>query len=178
MSSTLASDVGLLHGASTEAIAIFCEAFAAAIWGIVLGFYFCWQLALIALLISPLIMVAGAIAGKFDKQENFETSSAAKNANLLAADSIANYKTIASFTCDEAILNEFNELLEKPKQKDLKNGHGHGCAYGFSQCVSNAIMAVLYLSAIEMQVRWPENFAGETTMLALFSMIWGLFTAS
>ena len=97
MSSTLASDVGLLHGASTEAIAIFCEAFAAAIWGIVLGFYFCWQLALIALLISPLIMVAGAIAGKFDKQENFETSGAAKNANLLAADSIANDKTIASF---------------------------------------------------------------------------------
>ena len=42
MSSTLASDVGMLHGASSEVLAIFCEAAAAALWGIALGFYFCW----------------------------------------------------------------------------------------------------------------------------------------
>ena len=68
-------------------------------------------------------MIAGAIQGKFDKGDNVEVSTSGANANLLAADSIANYKTIASFTCDEAILKEFDEMLEKPKNEDIKNGH-------------------------------------------------------
>mmetsp|Transcript_42048 Transcript_42048/g.30259 ORF Transcript_42048/g.30259 Transcript_42048/m.30259 type:complete len:197 (-) Transcript_42048:1653-2243(-) len=53
LSNTLAKDVNLLNGVSTEALAVICEAAFALLFGVGMGFYFDWRVALVALAITP-----------------------------------------------------------------------------------------------------------------------------
>ena len=113
LSSILASDVQLLNGASSEAIAVMAQGAFCLIWGVIIGFYFSWKVALVALAITPFMTVGGAIQAKIDKQDNFENKEA-KEADLLANDCIANYRTVSSFGVGDQIVNQFSVLLDTP----------------------------------------------------------------
>jgi ATP-binding cassette subfamily B (MDR/TAP) protein 1 len=67
LSAVLASDVQLLNGASTEALAVMSEAFFAIVAGVVIGFIFSWRMALVAFALTPFMMMGGSIAAKIDK---------------------------------------------------------------------------------------------------------------
>lgn len=67
LSAILASDVQNLNGASTEALAVMSEAVFALTSGVVIGFIFSWRVALVALALTPFMMMGGSIAAKIDK---------------------------------------------------------------------------------------------------------------
>jgi ATP-binding cassette subfamily B (MDR/TAP) protein 1 len=60
----LAADVQTLNGASAEGVAVMTEAVFSLVWGCVIGFVYCWQVALVALGLTPLILVGAAVAAK------------------------------------------------------------------------------------------------------------------
>ncbi|MFM7859667.1 MAG: ABC transporter transmembrane domain-containing protein, partial [Flammeovirgaceae bacterium] len=76
------------------------------IWGVIIGFFFSWRVALVALAITPLMAIGGAIKAKIDKQDEF-CNKEAKEADLLANDCIANYRTVSSFGVGDKIVDEF-----------------------------------------------------------------------
>lgn len=53
LTSTMASDTSLINGASTESLGPYSDAFFAMFGGIIMGFYLCWQMALICLGLTP-----------------------------------------------------------------------------------------------------------------------------
>ena len=57
----------MLNGASSEAVASMAEGFFGLIWGVIIGFFFSWRVALVALAITPLMTLGGAIQAKIDK---------------------------------------------------------------------------------------------------------------
>ena len=61
ITATLASDVQLLNGASSEGMAAIIEATAAFLWGLVLAFIFSWPMALVGLAIGPIMAIASFI---------------------------------------------------------------------------------------------------------------------
>jgi ABC-type multidrug transport system fused ATPase/permease subunit len=67
LSAILASDVQMLNGASSEAIAAMAEGLFGLVWGVVIGFYFSWRVALVALALTPLMTIGGAVQAKIDK---------------------------------------------------------------------------------------------------------------
>ena len=86
------------------------EAIFALMWGCAIGFWFSWQVALIAFALTPLIIVGAAISAKIQKADMVNDKDA-KQADLLASDSISNYRTVASFSINELIVKEYEELL-------------------------------------------------------------------
>jgi ABC-type bacteriocin/lantibiotic exporter with double-glycine peptidase domain len=68
MTSTLASDVQLLNGVSSDGLAIQIEGFSAVLAAIIAGFVFSWPMTLVGLGIIPLIMICGAIVQKADNE--------------------------------------------------------------------------------------------------------------
>lgn len=64
MVSVLASDVSTLNGASSEAAAIMVEISFGLICGIALGFYYYWQLSLVALGCIPFMILGGIMDAK------------------------------------------------------------------------------------------------------------------
>ena len=56
----------------------------------------------------------------------------AKLADLLASDSISNYRTVASFSINELIVQEYENLLSGPYNDSQKNAHVSGIVFGYS----------------------------------------------
>jgi ABC-type multidrug transport system fused ATPase/permease subunit len=67
LTSVLATEVQTLNGVSTESMGVAMESAMGMLVGIVLGFIFCWPVALIALGISPFMMLGAMINAKVQK---------------------------------------------------------------------------------------------------------------
>ena len=96
----------MLNGASSEAIAAMAEGLFGLIWGVIIGFFFSWRVALVALALTPLMTIGGAVQAKVNKQDNFENKET-EEADLLANDCISNYRTVTSFGAGDKIVNDF-----------------------------------------------------------------------
>ena len=127
----LASDVQLLNGASAEGVAVMAEAFFSLVWGCVIGFLFSWRVAFVALALTPLIILGAIVSAKIQKSDMVNNKDA-KMADLLASDSISNYRTVASFSINELIVKEYEDLLKVPFDESQKNAHVSGLVFGYS----------------------------------------------
>ena len=119
MTATLASDVQLLNGVSSDGLAVQVEAMVAVLYGLIFAFVWSWPMALVGIGVLPFILIAGFIAAKADNQnmmgmEERESSDDktddVKAALILCADSIQNYKTVASFGDYQILLDAFENI--------------------------------------------------------------------
>ena len=144
LNSVLASDVQALNGASTEGMAVILESTFAMVTGIVLGFCFNWKISLVALGCVPFMVLGGAINSKFQAGYSTIDEEAYKDANLLAGDSILNYRTVASLAHDIVLVKQYDFLIEGPIKTAFKKAQCIGFWFGFSQFIQNAVFALLY----------------------------------
>lgn len=68
MTATLASDVQLLNGVSSEGTAVQTEGAVALLIGIIGAFIWSWPMALVGIGLAPFIMISGAIVAKADTE--------------------------------------------------------------------------------------------------------------
>ena len=176
MNSVLASDVQALNGASTEGTAVVMESTFAMIVGIVIGFSYSWKISLVALGCVPFMVVGGAINTKFQSGYSNIDEEAYKDANLLAGDSILNYRTVASFGHDNLLVKEYDVLTEGPVKTSVKKAQCIGFWFGFSQFVQNAVFSLLYWAGAMFQKAEGVN-SGEQLFIAMFAMMFGSFAA-
>lgn len=107
----------------------------ALICGMILGFSYSWKVSLIALGCTPFMVLGGSINAKFQAGMSSFDEEAYKDANLLAGDSINNYRTVASFGHDDIIVKEYDKYIEIPTRTAIKKAHCIGFWFGFSQFV-------------------------------------------
>lgn len=89
------------------------EAMSAMIGGIILSFIFSWKVALVAVAMTPFMIVGAVIGSKIDQQVNSRGTDEKKtvsSGDLLANDAISNYKTVAGFGLNKVILDEYSDL--------------------------------------------------------------------
>jgi len=61
----MAKDTSLVNGVSTESVGPIMEAGCALSAGLILGFAFCWQEAVVCLAVSPVMMIGNYLGMKF-----------------------------------------------------------------------------------------------------------------
>lgn len=95
----LSGDCSTLQGFTAEYIGRYFEAFFAIAVAIGIAFGFSWPMALVACGLFPFMVIGSKVsaAGKL----GFTNQNVKADADLLAADVIANSKTVASFACDD-----------------------------------------------------------------------------
>jgi ATP-binding cassette, subfamily B (MDR/TAP), member 1 len=108
LSSILAKDVQALNGASSEGSAVILESAFALIGGIAIGLGFNWKLGLVSLGGAPFMALGGFINAKLYAGYSNLDGAAHRAANLLAGDTILNYRTVASFGHDYLIIREYD----------------------------------------------------------------------
>jgi ABC-type multidrug transport system fused ATPase/permease subunit len=176
LNSVLAKDVQSLNGASTEGSAVIMESSFAMIVGLALGFSFHWKISLVALGCVPFMVVGGAIDAKFQAGYSEDDEDSYKKANLLAGDTILNYRTVASFGHDYLIVKEYDRMVEEPIKQSFKKAQTIGFCFGFSQFVQNAVFALLYWAGAKFQVSEGVQ-DGANIFIATFAMMFGSFAA-
>ena len=196
ITATLSSDVQLLNGASSEGMAAMIEATAAFVWGLLLAFIFSWPMGLVGLAICPIMTIASFMQQKADKDMYFEGAvkedlgvkntvdeekkKHKKMADLLVADVISNYKTVASFGNDHLIVDEFEFLMQGKMSLDIKNAKIFGLSWGIAQAVYNLAFASLYLAASELYYAYPEEevLRSDNLFIAMFCILFGALAAA
>ena len=77
-----------------------------------------------------------AIASMIDMKQQFgasdQTDPLMVEANKMAADSIVNYKTVASFGNTEELIKTFQKVMHEPMLKKIAGAKVQGITWGFS----------------------------------------------
>lgn len=165
MTATLSSDVQTLNGVSSDGLAVMVEAATALLYGIGFAFYWSWPLALVCIGCTPIIMIAGTIAAKADNEamlameedesENDKTDEQ-KASQILASDSITNYKTVASFGNDHILLDEFDKINHAKATNEVRNARCDAFGLALAQALQNGIFAIMYLATGELYYAYPD----------------------
>lgn len=162
--------------------------------GIVLAMIFSWKVALVAIAISPLMIIGGVIGAKVDASNagsDDDSKSIAKSSDdkkdqakeknvlspeLLANDAINNYRTVAGFSLQRGIVDEYLELSKPEFNTAMKMSHVAGLVYGYSKFIENAsIGIILYFGTIILLN--DDSLDGEKVFIAVFAMIFAAFGA-
>ena len=69
-----------------------------------------------------------------------------KDAMILLADSIANFKTVASIANEQNLINTFDKILEERCVKEFKETKCEAIQYGFTMFMQNFAFALIYLA--------------------------------
>ena len=64
LTNILSSDVQILNGVSEDGIGVILECFGCLFTGLFIGFYYCWQMALVALCLFPCLMFSSVLRTK------------------------------------------------------------------------------------------------------------------
>lgn len=67
LSATLAQDVQLLNGVSTEAFGVIAESLCSLTVGVIIAFIFSWKVALVSIALTPFMILAGVIGAKLEQ---------------------------------------------------------------------------------------------------------------
>ena len=107
----MTNEAQIINGVSAEGLAYSLQAFFAIMLGVAIGIYYNWKIALVSLACCPFMILGTIMNIKFQAGLSKESDHAYQEANLLAGDSIINYKTVASFANEDQILNVYKKLL-------------------------------------------------------------------
>lgn len=168
MTATLASDVQLLNGVSSEGLSVQIEALVAVLSAMIMAFYFSWPMALCTIGILPFLMIAATIAAKADNENMLnieeqkgsdEGSDDSKQSQILCSDSIQHYKTVASFGNDQLLIDEFSAINIRQAKADDKAAKWYALSLAISVAVQNGVFALLYLAIGELAAAYPDTEA-------------------
>lgn len=104
-----------------------------------IAFWRGWKLTLVMVALLPLIAVAGGILAKVLTWGTTRRAQAFEEANIVAAQSIANIRTVASFQAEQPIYQRFADMLDRPRRISAKLSLYNGMAGG-------SINAVVFLT--------------------------------
>ena len=140
----MAQESSIINGASSEALGPYTEAFFAIVGGIIIGFYFCWQEALVTIGCIPFMSLGQYMGFAIEKGLVSSVNEAEKAANLLIGDAINNFKTVQSFGYENLIVRKYAILLEPIYEANKKKHIKAGIAFGFSQFSLQLCFAMLF----------------------------------
>ena len=179
LTAAMATDTSVINGVSTESIGPQVEGLMALCVGLGLGFWACWQEALVCLIVSPVMVIGNVLGMKFHKGMEDSQTEALKDANLLCGDSIGNYKTVLSFGNNEMFVEKYRELLHTAHKQTTAAYLKIGFAFGMAQFAMYCVFAVMFYAGGEIisssydEVTKTYSINVDDVFIALFAIMFG-----
>lgn len=191
LSAAMASEAQTINGVVAGGLATSLQCVFSLVAGIVIGFVYNWKVSFVVLACCPLMALSGAMNAKFQKGMSNDSDEEMKAANLLAGDSIINYRTVASFANEDQILADFGKLLDGPLKVATSKCHAIGLIFGFSQFITYAAYAMMYyVAALLMRNYLDDNLIvdgvpqidrfveySQSIFIGIFAMMFGAMSA-
>jgi len=168
LSAKISIDTQQVNSLASSFIGIVIQGFAGFIVGMIVAFCYSWQITLVALGLSPLIVASQSYQAKtmtgFQKEdESYKTSAA------IIMESVTNIRTVASFCKEKKFQNKYNEQVDIPIKAGARKGIRIGLAFGGSFFLLFAYYAIVFYIAAVLQDR--EGLTLQDFFVALFAII-------
>jgi len=168
----LSTETNLVNSLASTALGVFAQATASFISGTVIAFIASWQVTLVSLALSPLVVVSGAIQAKLNEGFSEKTDVAYRESINFIAEAANNMRTVASFGREDKLLNNYEQKLQKPMNLAIRKGSLSGLAYGFSQLAMFLDYAVVFFLGAVFMVSTDLGYKD------LFQSIFGVLFAA
>ncbi|EAS02072.1 multidrug resistance protein-like transporter family ABC domain protein (macronuclear) [Tetrahymena thermophila SB210] len=145
LSSHLAVNAHQVNGLVSTVISTQFQSISSFITGLVCAFTASWRVSLVALGVSPLMVIAGSLQAKFVQGFSKGSEEAYKDSGIIIMESVTNIRTVASFANEGKILQFYDEKLQKSYNSINKKGNTAGLAFGFSQFVMFATYSIIFI---------------------------------
>lgn len=140
--------------------------------------YFCWPQALVALLVSPVMMIGGWCGQKVQKKLQNLSNDKAKEGDLLCGDAIVNYKTTQSFGNNQMVVKKYIEFMEPVFKANNWAHFKTGMSYGFSNFGMYLVFSVMFYAGGLIQENFKGEFNGTDIFISLFAIFFGASNAA
>nr|XP_006823098.1 PREDICTED: multidrug resistance protein 1A-like [Saccoglossus kowalevskii] len=144
LTTRLASDASLVHGAAGIRIATVISSVANMGTGIIIAFVFGWQMTLVVLACVPFVAVGGAIEMNVLSGYTNKDKEALEEAGKIASEAIENIRTVVSLNREKTFNKLYHDSLYPPYKAGLKKAHIYGLSFGFSQCMIYFVHAAAF----------------------------------
>ena len=148
LGNVIQEDIAQLNGLTSETWAVAVESILGILISSAMCLYFSWQIGLIAIVMSPLMVFGGFFMSALQWNQG-KVDDAYSESNALLSDIIMNYRTIISLGEKNVdfILHRYYHLLEGPNAQGIKKAHFSGILFGYSQSVRFVFVALSFYFA-------------------------------
>lgn len=168
---TQCKKVNILVGSYLGSLCQSCFSF---IIGIILAFVFSWQVALITLALSPLILMSAWMTARI-RSGNRGASSGKQtvDGSEMLTESINNIKIVRSLTAEDQLLTKFAEYDAVYKTRLMRRSITSGVLFGLSQF----FMFMVYATVFRVSVEFIQQgkLTPEGMFRSMFSLLFGVF---
>ncbi|CAI5521652.1 unnamed protein product [Closterium sp. Naga37s-1] len=133
IASRLATDATLVKAAVADRIALATQNLSVIVIAFVIGFVVEWRVALVVIATFPLLIFAALMEQQFLAGFAGNQNSSHAGATTIAAEAVANIRTVAAFNAQEKILALFTARLAGPLRRSFLRGQVGGAGFGLSQ---------------------------------------------
>lgn len=144
LATKLSTDCTLVNSLTSSTLGISLQSISSLITGMVIAFIASWQLTLVALGLTPLMMFAAKIQAAFNQGFSAANDGPYKESAGFITEAVTNMRTVASFGREDNLLKSYNAKLDPPLRAAVKKGNGSGLAFGLSQFVMFGTYAVIF----------------------------------
>lgn len=118
--------------------------------GIIIALIHSWQIALLAVGLSPILVLGQYLQTKIHTGFS-NTDDAYTDAGAIVMETTINMRTVASFCNEEAFIKKFNDKIQKPLKGANAKGLFSGLGFGFSQLAMFSFFAIMFYVAAVLQ---------------------------
>ena len=139
--------------------------------GVIIAFIASWRMALVAIAMSPFLVLSGVVesSGMKNKEDNKKIDNNELN------ESLNNIKMVKSLNGEEQLLNKFSKKAEIYRKKKIKGAICSSTLLAFSQFIQFVVYGLLfYVGAIFVR---DNGLSFTNLMIAMFGLMFGAYGA-
>lgn len=142
MAARLALDANNVRSAIGDRISVIMQNSALMLVACTAGFVLQWRLALVLVAVFPVVVAATVLQKMFMKGFSGDLEAAHAKSTQLAAEAVANVRTVAAFNSESQIVGLFSANLQTPLRRCFWKGQIAGTGFGVAQFLLYASYAL------------------------------------
>ncbi|XP_067948052.1 phosphatidylcholine translocator ABCB4-like [Watersipora subatra] len=140
----LLSDTSLVKGATGMRLGILSQAYTTIIGGLIVAFSHVWELALVSLFFTPIMIASGTVQERFLRGNTYKNQVNLEEGVQMAQEAISNIRTVTSLNRQRYFTDNFHQRLKAFYQAEIKKIFTSGITYSLAQSAQFFMYAVCY----------------------------------
>lgn len=134
--SRLATEANVVRSLVGDRISLIVQTVSAVTIAFTMGLIIAWRLAIVIIAAQPLVILCFYTKKVMLMTLSQKALKAQDQSSQLAAEAVANHRTISAFSSQEKILRLFEKTQEGPRRDNIKQSLFAGVVLGISQCIN------------------------------------------
>uniref|UniRef100_H2ZR93 Bile salt export pump n=1 Tax=Ciona savignyi TaxID=51511 RepID=H2ZR93_CIOSA len=172
LNTRLADDISKIQDGISDKVSISIQMLCRAIAGLIIGFVYGWQLALVILAVSPLLIVSAGIATAFTKKE----LDAYAKAGAVAEEVISSIRTVVAFDGQAKECERYEENLEAARKVGIQKGITSGAGLGTVFLIMFSTYGLAFWYGSTLVFSGVPGFDVGTMLTTFFGVLIGAFS--